>query len=55
MQNNVQIYKRKYNNMFDIFSEIGGVIQFIFYFFYWINYVYNKYIIAFDVNSLFFQ
>ena len=55
MQNNVQIYKRKYNNMFDIFSEIGGVIQFIFYFFYWINYVYNKYIIAFDVNSLFFS
>ena len=33
MQNNVQIYERKYNNIFDLFSEIGGVIQFIFYFF----------------------
>ncbi len=55
MQNNVQIYERKYNNIFDIFSEIGGVIEFIFYIFYWINYVYNKYIIAFDFNSLFFS
>ena len=55
MQNNVQIYERKYNNIFDIFSEIGGVIQFIFYLFYWINYAYNKYIIAFNTNSLFFS
>ena len=55
MQNNIQIYERKYNNIFDIFSEIGGVVQFIFYFFYWINYVYNKYIIAFDTNALFFS
>ena len=55
MQNNVQIYERKYNNIFDILAEIGGLIQFIFYLFYWINYVYNKYIIAFDTNSLFFS
>ena len=55
MQNNIQIYERKYSNLFDIFSEIGGVIQFIFYFFYWINYAYNKYIIAYDTNSLFFS
>ena len=55
MQNNVQIYERKYNNIFDIFSEIGGVIQFIFYLFYWINYAYNKYIIALNTNSLFFS
>ena len=54
MQNNVQIYERKYNNLFDIMSEIGGVIQFIFYVFYWINFFYNKYIIAYDTNSLFF-
>ena len=55
MQNNVQIYERKYNNIFDIFSEIGGVIQFIFYVFYWTNYLYNKYIIAYDTNALFFS
>jgi hypothetical protein len=55
MQNNVQIYERRYNNLFDVFSEIGGVIQFIFYLFYWINYAYNRYIIAFNINSLFFS
>ena len=55
MQNNVQIYERKYNNIFDVFSEIGGVIQFIFYVFYWTNYAYNKYIIAYDTNALFFS
>ena len=54
MQNNVQIYERKYNNIFDLLSEIGGVIQFLFYIFFWINFIYNKYIIAYDTNSLFF-
>ena len=54
MQNNVQIYERRYNNIFDLLSEIGGVVQFIFYFFFWINFIYNKYIIAYDTNSLFF-
>jgi len=55
MQNNVQIYERRYNNIFDIFSEIGGIAQFIFYLFYWINYVYNKFVIDFDTNYLFFS
>ena len=54
MQNNVQIYERKYYNVFDLLSEIGGVVQSIFYFFFWLNYIYNKYIIAYDTNSLFF-
>ena len=54
MQNNVQIYERKYSNIFDLFSEIGGVVQFLFNIFFWVNYMYNKYIIAFDTNSLFF-
>ena len=55
MENTVQIYERKYNNILDIISEIGGEIQFIFYIFYWINFSYNKYIIAYDTNSLFFS
>ena len=55
IQNNIQIYERRYNNLFDIFSEIGGVVEFIFYLFYWINYSYNKFIIAYDTNSLFFS
>ena len=55
MQNNVQIYERIYNNIFDLFSEIGGVVQFTFYIFFWSNYIYNKYIIAYDTYSLFFS
>ena len=55
MQNNVQIYERGYNNIFDLFSEIGGITQFVFYLFYWINFVYNQFIIDYDTNSLFFS
>ena len=55
MQNNVQIYERRYNNIFDLFSEIGGITQFIFYLFYWINYAYNQFIIDYDTNYLFFS
>jgi hypothetical protein len=55
MQNNVQIYERRYNNIFDLLSEIGGIIQSVFYVFYWLNYIYNKFIIAYDTNSLFFH
>ena len=54
MQNTAQIYERKYNNIFDILSEIGGVVQFIFYIFYWINFSYNRYTVAYDTNNLFF-
>ena len=54
LQNNVQIYERRYDNIFDLLSEIGGVVQSIFYAFFWLNYIYNKYIIAYDTNSLFF-
>ena len=55
MQNNMQIYERRYNNIFDILPQIGGVIQFLFYIFFWVNYFYNKFIIAHDTNSLFFN
>ena len=55
MQNNVQIYERRYNNAFDILSEIGGIAQFVFYIFYWINYVYNFFIVDVDTNSMFFN
>ena len=55
MQNNMQIYERRYSNVFDILPQIGGVVQFIFYIFFWTNYFYNKYIIAYDTNSLFFN
>ena len=55
MQNNVQTYERIYNNIFDLFSDIGGVVQFTFYIFFWSNFIYNKYIIANDTYRLFFS
>ena len=55
LQNNAQIYERKIENIFEIFSEIGGITQFFIYIFYWINYIYNQFIIDFDTNHLFFS
>ena len=54
LQNNVLIYERSYNNLFDIFSQIGGVVQMLFYIFYGVNYLYNTYIILYDTNHIFF-
>ena len=55
IQNKVQIYERRYDNIIDIIPEIGGMSQFIFYVFFWINYVYNQFIVDFDTNYLFFS
>lgn len=55
MQNNIQIYERRYSDFFEILSEIGGIIQCVFNILYWINYFYNKYIIVIDTNNLFFS
>ena len=54
IQNNIQIYERRYDDIFEILSDIGGIVQCIFYFLYWINYLYNTYIIVSDTNGLFF-
>ena len=55
IQNNIQIYERRYYDFFEILSDIGGIIQCIFNIFYWVNYFYNKYIIVSDTNKLFFS
>ena len=55
IQNNIQIYEREYNNILTIFSNIGGVLDLIYIIFYGINFLYNKYIILVDTNSLFFR
>ena len=55
LQNNVLIYERSYNNLLGIFSQIGGIVQMIFYIFYGINYLYNFYIILYDTNHIFFN
>ena len=53
MQNNVNIYERRYSGLLDILSNIGGMSQSIFYVFFTINYLYNQYIIIMDTNHFF--
>ena len=55
LQNNISVYERKYNNILNVFSEIGGAVQIIYYCFYGINYLYNKYIIMYDMNKVFYK
>ena len=55
LQNNILIYERRYNDLLDVFSQIGGVVQMIFYIFYGINYLYNSYIVLYDTNHIFFN
>jgi len=55
LENTAQIYERRYNNIIDLLSQIGGLIQALHYSFFWLNYLYNKFIIASDTNKLFFH
>ena len=55
LQNSISIYERRYNNLLDIFSQIGGIFEVVFYCFYGINYLYNRYIIIHDTNKIFFK
>ena len=53
LQNYKQIYQREYNNLFDTFSSIGGIVQFFYYVFYIINYFYNDFILILNTQNLF--
>ena len=53
--NSCQIIKGGYNDLYDILPNIGGIIQLIYYIFYSLNFLYNKYIIIQDTNKLFFK
>ena len=53
LQNYKQIYERKYLDLFDAFSSIGGILQFFYYVFYIINYFYNDYILILNTQNLF--
>ena len=53
IQNYRQIYERKYNDIFEAFSSIGGIIQFFYYAFYLINYFYNDFILILNTQNLF--
>ena len=53
IQNYRQIYERKYEDIFEAFSSIGGIIQFFYYVFYFINYFYNDFILILNTQNLF--
>ena len=53
MQNYKQIYQRKYDDIYNAFSSIGGIIQFCYYVFYWINFFYNDFILILNTQQLF--
>ena len=53
LENYKQIYQRKYNDIFDSFSSIGGIIQFFYYVFYLINYFYYDFILILNTQNLF--
>ncbi len=53
IQNYKQIYQREYDDLFDAFSSIGGIVQFFYYVFYIINYFYNDYILILNTQNLF--
>ena len=55
MVNTCQVIKGGYNNLYDILPNIGGIIQLIYYIFYSLTYIYNKYTILNDTNKLFFS
>ena len=55
MQNNINIYERRYRGVFDILSSIGGASQLLFFACSFINYIYNGYIIIMDTNKFFCQ
>ena len=53
LDNDFNIYERRYSDFFDILSNIGGASQLFFYFFYTINYIYNYYRVVMDTNHFF--
>ena len=56
LQNNAQFFERRYKNFYDdVLPSIGGIIQVIFYLFYYINFIFNKYIINRDSRKLIFE
>jgi hypothetical protein len=53
IQNYTQIYQREYDDLFNAFSSIGGIVQFFYYVFYIINYFYNDFILILNTQNLF--
>ena len=48
------IYKASYQTIYDSLYKIGGIFQLIYYIFFGVNFIFNKYTIANDIKDLFF-
>jgi hypothetical protein len=53
MQNNYNIYERRYSGLFDIIANLGGTSQLIYNIFFIVNFIYHRYIIIMDTNHFF--
>lgn len=53
IENYQEIFQRKYYNLFDVLPKIGGIIQFLYYIFYYLNYLCNRFILVNDTQVLF--
>ena len=48
------VFKSSYITIYDSFPKVGGIIQLIYYIFFGINYLYNRFTIINDTKKLFF-
>ena len=55
LQNSSQLIKVIYYNFFDVLPNIGGFIHLLYFIFYFLNYLYNKYITIYDFNHILFR
>ena len=54
LKNSEHYYERNYKRIQDLISDIGGINQFITFVAFYINYLYNKYILLSDTEDLLF-
>ena len=52
LNNRINYYERNYKRIQDVFSNIGGIFQFVIFIAIFINGLYNKYIVLFDTENL---
>ena len=55
LKNTGHVIKGRYITIFDILPNIGGFIHLLYFIFYFLNYLFNKYITIIDTNNIFFR
>lgn len=55
LQSSSQVIKGIYYNFLDVLPNIGGFIHLLYFIFYFLNYLYNKYITIVDFNHILFR